>query len=232
MNGTWLLPPARSDAQLELYTHLTTIQLTTSQDFFEWEINGQIYSTYKTYKAGVFYDYLCEPRPDVRWQSAVWISRAIPRHSFHTWLLVQNRLPTRDRMLGWGLRVDERCLLCSSGQESRNHLFFSFNYSYDLWQIVARRLQISPIRDWQRTLDQMISAPPPQYKRLLTRLTWQSTVYWLWSERNTRLHANLFRTVDQIFRLMDRQLINKIQSFRETNPTRSSEMMQSWVRFQ
>ncbi|KAF3516058.1 hypothetical protein DY000_02061186 [Brassica cretica] len=27
---------------------------------------------------------------DVRWQAAVCISRAIPRHSFHTWLLVKN----------------------------------------------------------------------------------------------------------------------------------------------
>lgn len=176
-DGTWRLPPARSEAQLQLYTFLTTVQLTTDQDFFEWEINGKVYSSSNT---GVVYDYMCEPQSDVTWHSAVWISRAIPRHSFHTWLVVQNRLPTRDRMIGWGLRVDEKCLLYNSGQESRDHLYFACNYSFDLWQIVARRLQLVPTRDWQGLIQQMITTPPPQYQRLLIRLVWQASVYWLW----------------------------------------------------
>ncbi|KAH0873590.1 hypothetical protein HID58_070952 [Brassica napus] len=67
--------------------------------------------------------------------------------------------------------------------------------------------------------------------RILTRLAWQATLYWLWTERNTRLHTQMFRSVDQIFKLLDRQLKNKLQSFRDTNPTRSSIMMQSWFRF-
>ena len=75
-------------------------------------------------------------------------------------------------------------------------------------------------------------SPPPQHQRLLTRLAWQATMYWLWNERSTRLHASTFRSVDQVFKLMDMQLINKIQSFRDTNPTRSSTMMLSWIRFQ
>lgn len=223
------MEPSTSPRQLQLYTYMTTIQLTAAQDYYEWEIDGKVYPTYKT---GEVYDYLCAPRPDVNWEVAVWVKRAIPRHSFHVWLLVQNRLPTRDRLLSWGLQVDEKCLLCNRGAESRDHLFFSCNYSFDLWQTVARRLQISPIRDWQRLLEQMITLPPLQNNRILTRLAWQATLYWLWNERNTRLHAKTFRSVDQVFRLMDMQLINKIQSFRDTNPTRSSAMMQSWIQFQ
>ncbi|KAF3518831.1 hypothetical protein DY000_02059781 [Brassica cretica] len=66
-------------------------------------------------------------------------------------------------------------------------------------------------------------------KRLLILLAWQSTIYWTWSERNTRLHQNTFKTVDAIFTVVDRQLRNKILSFRETNPVLSSAMMQQWI---
>lgn len=48
LNGVWRLPPARSEAQLQLYSYLTTIELTSDQDYYEWEINGQIYSSYRT----------------------------------------------------------------------------------------------------------------------------------------------------------------------------------------
>ncbi|WZZ65076.1 hypothetical protein YC2023_076446 [Brassica napus] len=105
-NGTWSLPPARSEAQIELYVYLTTVELNSTQDYYEWEINGQVQTTYRT---GCLYDYLCALKPDVVWYDAVWISRAIPRHSFHTWLVIQDRLPTRDRLLKWGLQVE--CLI-------------------------------------------------------------------------------------------------------------------------
>lgn len=198
-NGSWNLPPARTDAQLQLYAFLTTIQL-------------------------------MEQRPNVSWYNSVWFSRAIPRHSFHMWLVIQNRFPTRDRLINWGLQVHPNCLLCNRNQETRNHLFFSCDFSYDLWVIVARRLDLLPNRDWEVTLDQMISLPQPLTQRLLSLLAWHSTVYWLWNERNTRLHNNSFRSVDQIFRQIDRQLRNKLQSFRESNPNRSSLMLQSWFR--
>ncbi|KAF3505074.1 hypothetical protein F2Q69_00043468 [Brassica cretica] len=74
----------------------------------------------------------------------------------------------------------------------------------------------------------MISLPPPASSRLLTLLAWQSTLYWIWNERNSRLHANNYRSIDTIFSQIDRQVRNKIQSFRESNPVRSSQMMQQW----
>ena len=227
-NGSWNLPPARTDAQLQLYAFLTTIQLQANQeDYYEWEVNGKTYTKFQT---GIIYDYLVEQRPNVSWYTSVWFSRAIPRHSFHIWLVIQNRLPTRDRLINWGLQVHPNCLLCNRNQETRNHLFFSCDFSYDLWVIVARRLDLLPNRDWEVTLDQMNSLPQPLTQRLLSLLAWHSTVYWLWNERNARLHNNSFRSVDQIFRQIDRQLRNKLQSFRESNPNRSSLMLQSWFR--
>ncbi|XP_013674400.1 uncharacterized protein LOC106378894 [Brassica napus] len=54
-NGSWRLPPARSEQQLQLQAHLTTVNLTTEPDYFEWEIEGRISSKFST---GEVYHYL------------------------------------------------------------------------------------------------------------------------------------------------------------------------------
>ncbi|KAG2239171.1 hypothetical protein Bca52824_090031 [Brassica carinata] len=76
----------------------------------------------------------------------------------------------------------------------------------------------------------MISLPPPASSRSLTLLGWQASIYWIWNERNNRLHANQTRLIATLFSIIDHQVRNKIQSFRETNPRRSSQLMQLWIR--
>ena len=49
-NGSWVLLPARTEAQIQLYAYLTTVQLTDNQDYYEWEIN---YKTYTSFKTGI-----------------------------------------------------------------------------------------------------------------------------------------------------------------------------------
>lgn len=175
-NGVWCLPPATSEARIQLYTHLTTLHLTANQDYYEWKIEGRVHNTYKTCTV---YDYLRESKPDVQWHGAVWFSKAILRHTFHTSLVIQNFLPIRDRLISWDLQVDDRCLLCNAQPESRDQNYFSYAFSNDLWQTVTRRLQLQPSTTWQDTIDRMISLPSPLPHRLLILLAWQATLYWL-----------------------------------------------------
>lgn len=128
----------------------------------------------------------------------------LARHSFYTWLVIQNRNPTRDMLLQWGIQVDDCCLLCNSHQESRDYLYFSYNFSIDLWGKVARTLQLTPHRSWQATLNQMTTLLSPLPQRLLSLLAWQSTLFWIWGEINVRLHFHIFRSTDQVFKLLDR----------------------------
>ncbi|KAG2246505.1 hypothetical protein Bca52824_086133 [Brassica carinata] len=46
--------------------------------------------------------------------------------------------------------------------------------------------------------------------------------------RHTRLHENKYRSPDAIFRTIDHQLRNKIQSFRDVDPILTSKMMQTF----
>lgn len=59
----------------------------------------------------------------------------MPKHAFICWLTIMNRLPTKDRLLKWGLNVDVMCLLCGAAEESRDHVFFScpFAKEFVVW---------------------------------------------------------------------------------------------------
>ena len=225
-NGIWPIPPARSEEQLQLQTYLTTLQLNGEPDYYEWELGVPTASRYST---GETYNYLRPQRPRVRWVDVVWTKRGIPRHNFHLWLVLQDRIPTRDRLISWGLQVSPSCLLCNTANESRDHLFQDCSFSFNLWTQLARKLRLSPLRNWDATLGQMIALPKGKPPTLLSYLAWQAMIYWLWNERNARLHSNTFRSVDTIYTTIYRQLKNKIQSSRPSNPTMSSAMMQLWI---
>lgn len=225
--GNWRLLSARTDRQLQVLSFITTVQFNDDQDYCEWEIKGKTTNKYNT---GDVYNHL---RGDVDvepWTKAIWTSRSIPRQSFHVWLLALNRIPTRDRLLSWGLQVPPLCLLCNNANESRDHLYWDCGFSFDLWSIVADRCRINPSRTWERSLNQMSTLTASIAGRSLTLLGWQATIYWIWNERYSRLHTNQFRSVDSIFSIIDHQVRNKIQSFRETNPKSSAKMMQLWFR--
>nr|VDC95192.1 unnamed protein product [Brassica rapa] len=80
--GQWCLRPARSENQLALQVHLTTVVLSEEEDYYEWEIDGMLRHRYNT---GEIYSYLKGHQQLVPWAKIVWFSYGIPRHSFLTW---------------------------------------------------------------------------------------------------------------------------------------------------
>lgn len=154
----------------------------------------------------------------------------IPRHSFLTWLVVLDRCPTKDRLLRWGLLgVNPICLLCNSQPESRDHLFFQCCYSETVWRAITLRCQFPSPVGWEQNLNHMIQLRGNKDLRRLTLMAIQATVYWLWNERNKRHHQHIFRTTDSLIEVIDKQIRNRIQSFRSSNPRACSAMMQLWL---
>lgn len=223
--GQWRLPPARTENQLALHIHLTTITLTDEEDTFDWEINGKMALKYKT---GEVYTYLKGSIPLVPWANVVWNSMGIPRQSFLTWLVVLNRCPTRDRLLSWGIATDPACLLCNSTVESRNHLFFECSFSTVIWRRIAYKCRLLPTNSWNFTIDHLQSFSQSRNAKRLSLLAVQACIYWIWHERNPRLHNQTFRSADNILLVIDRQVRNRVQSLRSTNPRAASSMLQLW----
>lgn len=72
----------------------------------------------------------------VSWRGLVCNNLASPKSVFILWLMVQNRLATRDRLLSWKIQCSAACGLCDSADESVEHLFYQCSY------IQAVRLQV------------------------------------------------------------------------------------------
>lgn len=224
-DGSWHLPPPRSESFLNVQVHLTTLTLSHENDWYEWVIDDRKYTSYST---KLVYSKLRGTEPTIPWDKVVWTAGGIPKHNFLTWLFVLNRSPTRDRLIQWGLQVDPSCLLCNAAAESRDHLFFNCSYSWTIWLEVSRRCGHQPEQNWATELLNLQSLRGNRCSKRLILLGWQAVIYWVWQERNHRLHRSQFRSTVSILLLIKRQMKEKILSFRSTSPALSSSLMQLW----
>ncbi|XP_048624020.1 uncharacterized protein LOC125592699 [Brassica napus] len=113
-NGMWQLPSARTEQQRHLLIYLTTFTLNQEQDYYDWELAGKTFSKYSTRDV---YTYLRGEIAEVNWSKSIWSSYEIPRYSFLAWLVINNRCPTRDRLIGWGIHAGIRS--SSPGEPTR-----------------------------------------------------------------------------------------------------------------
>lgn len=223
----WVLPPARSEEHVQLLTFLTTLHLTNEEDHYEWEMDGVLNKRYST---GDVYRKLKGEIPVAPWERIVWIKGGVPKHKFLVWLFVLNRCPTRDRIISWGLATDPTCLLCNNSPESRNHLFFECSFSWSIWlRIASRSSNVPPRRNWEDSVTQMITFSGGKLHRRLLLLSWQAVIYFIWAERNNRLHRNSFRSVDSMMGMIDLLIRNRIASLREQNQSMASNLLQLWL---
>ncbi|PKI38961.1 hypothetical protein CRG98_040644 [Punica granatum] len=74
----------------------------------------------------------------VRWHALVWKTPIIPRHSFISWLALDNKLATLDRVVAWNVAAGSIFPLCNEDNESRDHLFFACKFSKMVWEKVLQ----------------------------------------------------------------------------------------------
>lgn len=223
--GQWLIPQARSENQVAVLAFLMSISFTEEEDTYEWVIDGKSSTTYST---GSVYKKLKGETNTLPWTRAVWITGGVPKHSFFAWLVTLNRCPTRDRLRSWGLQSDSVCLLCADDEESRSHIYFDCIYSWEIWTSLANRFDLMARRNWNESLQQMQSLGGDRIRKRLLLLSWQAVIYWIWSERNSRLHRNSSRSSALLITIIEWQVKDKISSYRDGNPALSSSLMQSW----
>ena len=115
-------------------------------------------------------------------------------------MVVQNRLPTKNRLKSWGMEVNEECELCKSAVETREHLFYDCNFSRQLWiEILSLCGQSREVTSWQGELQWAIQRlRGKSLNAVILRVAWHAVIYFIWQERNNRLHRNKVETVQHI----------------------------------
>lgn len=146
----WRLPHPRSDQEVILHTHLSTMNLPsqeTGSDSFSWSTNGVLSETYSSSKTWE----VLRPRGGIQAHAKfIWFSGATPKHAFHMWVTNMDRLPTRSRLYSWGMQVTLHCCICSAHEETRDHLLLSCPYVLEIWYEIRRRLlcHVTTFNSW------------------------------------------------------------------------------------
>lgn len=102
----------------------------TADDIVLWRHNETEFRNF--FSTSATWHQLRTHRPATSRSKVIWFSLGVPRFAFITWLAIRNRLSTGDRMCTWGLA--QGCLFCGEPNESRNHLYFAFPYTFTLWR--------------------------------------------------------------------------------------------------
>ena len=169
-------------------------------------------------------------RPMVHWHAVVWFPHAIKRHSFITWLLIQDRLSTQDKLLKWGLINSISCVFCRASVEDRNHLFFECQVTSGIWMRVLRLCgHVRLPRRWENEFLWVSGCKGKSICSITKRIAWGATIYHLWRQRNARIHDNNFISADSIFSLICNDVRLRITSFQNVadNPANRA-MCERW----
>ncbi|XP_010433774.1 PREDICTED: uncharacterized protein LOC104717843 isoform X2 [Camelina sativa] len=207
----WSLADPRSEQSLALHAYLTTINLPSvsqSMDSYEWVVEDNSCKGFSTRKT---WDALRPRAPLVDWHDSVWFKGAMPRHAFNMWIANLDRLPTKMRLVRWGMNINSTCDLCSLYQETRDHLFLACDYARSIWLATNSRLGLpqiyftswSDLISWTKVKN---NRSPPTLRKLVA----QSVIYAIWKQRNNLLHNQTCITPSILFKEIDREIRNSI----------------------
>jgi len=123
-----------------------------------------------------------------------------PKCTFITWLTILDRLATCDRLQKFGIVCDQLCVLCGNVDETRDHLFFVCEFSYEIWSSLLCWLGIQRTAgDWQGVL-QSAHCQSNSSASCIFRMCISIAVYFIWRERNARKFQQVKMKPDEIVR--------------------------------
>ncbi|XP_013694503.1 uncharacterized protein LOC106398509 [Brassica napus] len=173
------------------------------------------------------WNYLRIKKTKLPWHSIVWFPQAIPRQSFMVWLAFKDRLSTGTRMKEWGM--EQCCVYCREKDESRDHLFFACPYTFTVWMNVAEKLlgpEITP--DWEDTVTSLLRQNRNRLDAILLRLVFQTAIYVLWKERNSRRHGGVCAPVDTTTKAIGNIVKKRISSLKYMGNHKLRGLLVKW----
>ncbi|XP_039045644.1 uncharacterized protein LOC120185516 [Hibiscus syriacus] len=115
-------------------------------------------------------------------------------------MAILDRLPTKDRLVRFGLIMDNGCVVCGTGLETRDHLFAYYSFAKEVWSVVPSSCGIRiGSYSWDVRLNWLIENLKGKSLRVrILKLSWTGFLYYIWEERNYRNFRGLSRSVDII----------------------------------
>ncbi|KAJ9560832.1 hypothetical protein OSB04_005992 [Centaurea solstitialis] len=180
---------------------------------------------------------LFEDFNDFRWANLIWFSHGIPRHAFILWLAIKERLRTLDRLNCWGLIQNPICVLCNDGVESHDHLFVDCCYVQEVWRCCEGLSGIEGLifscsgshNSWMNVIGCLCNRPiNKSIWSVVQRLLLAAVVYFVWQERNYRLHQAKCRSAVLLARQIIELIKLKLLGLRVKNSVQVKKVAEIW----
>ncbi|XP_074300713.1 uncharacterized protein LOC141632019 [Silene latifolia] len=92
-------------------------------------VDGVLDVQHTGYTPAGCYEWLKGAGVTVQWFRAVWNDWVVPKHQFMGWLFAHGALRINDKLLLYGLDIDDKCYLCGKAAKCMDHVFFGCSYS-------------------------------------------------------------------------------------------------------
>lgn len=186
-DALWAFPITQTLELNEIRSSLRSLPapIRGKEDQYIWTLNPS-----GNFTISSLWNHLRTSFPKVFWSKWIWFPGHIPKCSFITWVAIQHRLYTEDRLVLFGTKSVSRCSFCT-GSESHDHLFFSCPFSTQVWNQTLSFLDLkwSP-RPWDNWVAHISTIKGKNMKSLITKLAFITTIYHIWIERNARKFQN------------------------------------------
>ncbi|XP_071719190.1 uncharacterized protein [Rutidosis leptorrhynchoides] len=119
-------------ARFPQLANATVTMLNNEDDVIKWQDNeGKL----RDFAVHWVWEYVRSMAPNVPWYSVIWFTHNIPKHALVMWLLMGEKLKTRDKLKRWEVANNQPllCALCDQVPDSHDHLFFVCPYSLQVW---------------------------------------------------------------------------------------------------
>ncbi|CAN6171901.1 unnamed protein product [Urochloa humidicola] len=186
--GLWRMTTSDELAEFVLlwFQLLEDGQLNDTEDQIKWKwtVDGN-YTAKSTYNAQLIGSY-CTFNTN-----AIWTAKTEGKHRFFTWLLVQQKILTADKLIARHWPCDPICTLCDQEQETAAHICLHCVYAQQVWVLVAKwtdnLVQVPPrtgsVEDWwNSSLCGLPKKTKQQRATIMMYTTWN-----IWKERNRRI---------------------------------------------
>ena len=185
--GLWRMNSIEEMADfIVLWDLVQGVHLTMEEDQITWKWTADgIYTAKSAYQAQ-FKGIYCTFKPGVLWRA-----HAVGKHKFFSWLLVQEKLLTADKLQARNWPCNPVCRLCSLHFETAEHLCLHCPFAIQVWELVRTwsgdtirvPTQGATIEEWW--CDALMQPTKNERRQAAAYLMY--TAWNLWKERNRRV---------------------------------------------
>ncbi|KAJ0867063.1 hypothetical protein HanRHA438_Chr12g0558811 [Helianthus annuus] len=123
------------------------------------------------------------------------------------------------------------CLLCYSGLENHEHLFFECPYSKMVWSKVRKKTRMDTVREtWDDITSKLVAAANSRsVYAVASRLVVAASAYAIWRERNSKLFKNKLRPPEQLADDIIDTVRLKLTSFKYKRNVNVKRFLEEWM---